>query len=465
MRSTLKALALLIAAAALAGSAAGVAASQAAASPAQRVWQMSGAQDADAILPEKARAALVNAWRKERLEQIVPSLMRREGIDLWLVINREYNEDPVYMSMVAEPAMSARRLSILIFHNRGAEGVKRLTANWHGTGSTGPFYEAIFKDRDKGWKAQFETVAAYIREHKPGKIGLNFSEHWAFGDGLTVGLMRELEKALDPADRAKIVSAEALCVGWLETRLPAEISVYRHLNGIAHQLVREFFSNRVITPDVTATEDVVWWLRQRITDLGLETWFQPSISAQRSPEDQARYGKGDRVIRRGDVLHCDIGITYLGLCTDTQHNAYVLRAGETEPPAGLRELLRKGNRLQETFMDEFAAGRTGNDVYVAALRKAKAEGIEGSIYTHPLGIHGHAAGTTLGLTEAQSGVPVLGDWPLHENTCYAIELSASHLLPEWGNTRGSLGLEDGAVFGRDGCRWLDGYPRAYYLIH
>lgn len=441
-----------------------VAAPEAGPAPGQRSWQMAGARDIDAILAERARAEVVNRWRAERLETIVPALMRREGIDLWLVINREYNEDPVYMSMVAEPAMSARRLSILIFHDRGDEGVKRLTANWHGAGSAGPFYEAIFKDRAKGWKAQFETVAAYIREHKPKKIGLNISEHWAFGDGLTAGLMRELEKALDPADRARIVSAEALCVGWLETRLPVEISAYRHINGIAHDLVSEFFSSRVITPDVTTTDDVVWWIRQRITGLGLETWFQPSISAMRSPEDQARYGKGDRVIRRGDILHCDIGIKYLGLCTDTQHNAYVLRLGEAEPPAGVKELLRKGNRLQEIFMDEFAAGRTGNEVYLAALKKAKAEGIEGSIYTHPLGIHGHAAGTTLGLTEAQNGVPVQGDWPLHESTCYAIELSAAHVVPEWGNTRVSMGLEDGAVLGPSGCRWLDGYPRAYYLI-
>jgi len=433
--------------------------------PAQtRNWTMAGARDIDNILPERARAEVKNRWLEWRLDNIVPMIMRREGIDLWLVINREYNEDPVYMSMVSEPVMSARRLSILIFHDRGAAGIKRLTANWHGAGSSGAFYEMIFKDRAKGWKAQFETVAAYIREHKPKAIGLNFSEHWAFGDGLTAGLMKELENALDPADRKKIVSAEHLCLGWLETRSPMELSVYRHLNGIAHDLIAEFFSNRVIVPDLTTTDDVVWWIRQKITDVGLETWFQPSVSIARSPEDQARYGKGDRTIRRGDLLHCDIGICYLGLCTDTQHNAYVLRQGETDAPEGLRELLRRGNRLQEIFMDEFRAGRTGNEVYLTALKKAKAEGIEGLIYTHPLGIHGHAAGTTMGLTEAQNGVPVHGDYPLHENTCYAIELSASHVIPEWGNTQVSMGLEDGGVFTKDGCRWIDGYPRTLYLI-
>jgi Xaa-Pro aminopeptidase len=430
----------------------------------ERTWEMAGVRDYDNILPERERAAVVNRWLGWRLDNIVPMLMKREGIDLWLVINREYNEDPVYMSMVSEPAMSARRLSILIFHDRGPAGFKKLTANWHGAGSAGPFYEAIFKDRAKGWKAQFETVAAYVREHKPKKIGLNFSEHWAFGDGLSHGLMKELEKALDPADRKKIVSAENLCIGWLETRSPAELSVYRHLNGIAHDIIAEFFSNRVIVPDVTTTDDVVWWIRQKFTDLGLRTWFQPSISIQRSPKDQALFGKGDRTIRRGDVLHCDIGISYLGLSTDTQHNAYVLRIGETDAPAGLKEVLRRGNRLQEIFMDEFRAGRTGNEIYLAALKKAKAEGVEGRIYTHPLGIHGHAAGPTLGLTEAQEGVPVQGDYPLYENTCYAIELNCSHTVPEWDNAKVTLGLEDGGVFTKDGCRWIDGYPRTFYLI-
>lgn len=437
----------------------------AAALAAERTWTMAGARDVENILPERERAAVVNRWLEWRLDNILPELMRREGIDFWMILNREYNEDPVYMSLVTEPNMNARRLSILIFHDRGEEGVKRLTASWHGTGSSGPLYEPIFKDRTKGWKGQFEIVAAYIREHDPKAIGLNFSENWAFGDGLTVGLMRELEKALDPVHRERIVSADKLCIGWLETRSPMEISAYRYLNGIAHDIIAEFYSNRVIIPDVTTTDDVVWWIRQRFTDLGLQTWFQPSVRVIRSPRDQEKYGTGDRTIRRGDVIHSDIGISYLGLSTDTQHNAYVLRLGEEDAPAGLRELLRRGNRLQEIFMDEFRPGRTGNEIYLSALKKAKAEGIEGRIYTHPLGIHGHGAGPTMGLVEAQDGVPIKGDYPLYENTCYAIELSVTHTVPEWDNAGVTLGLEDGAVFTKDGCFWLDGYPRTFYLIH
>ena len=326
-------------------------------------------------------------------------------------------------------------------------------------------YKSIFTDRSKGWKGQFMAVADYIKKTDPKKIGLNYSEHWQFSDGLTVGLMAELKKALDPKYVSRFVSAEYLCVGWLETRSPEQISLYRHIIGIGHDVINEFFSNRVITPGITTTDDVEWWIRDQYRKLGLDSWFQPGISIRRSPQDTDQYGKDDKVIRRGDLVHCDVGFKYIGLCTDQQHNAYVLRLGESDAPSGLKELLKRGNRLQEIFINEFKEGRTGNDVYLTALKKARAEGLEPKIYTHPIGVHGHAAGTTLGMTEAQEGVPVEGDYPLHANTCYSIELSIAHSIPEWGNAKVTMGLEEEAVLTRDGAKWIDGYPTAFYLIH
>jgi Xaa-Pro aminopeptidase len=432
-----------------------------------RSWRMAGAKDLDNILPERERAEVVNRWLAWRLDNIVPMVMKREGIDLWLVINREYNEDPVYMSMVSEPAMSARRLSILIFHDRGAAGFKKLTANWHGAGSAGPYYEPIFKDRSKGWKGQFETVAAYVREHKPNKIGLDFSEHWAFGDGLTVGLMRELEKALDPADRKKIVSAERLCIGWLETRSPMELSVYRHLNGIAHDIIAEFFSNRVIVPDVTTTEDVVWWIRQKFTDLGLETWFQPSIDIIRSKKDAARHGEST-VIQPGDLLHCDVGIRYIGLCTDMQWQAYVPRPGETGAPAGLQKALDNANRAADILMAEFKTGRSGRDIVTAAMDKGRAEGLNLLIYTHPLGFNGHAAGCTPDARDPRTidevNVPKWS-YPLYPDTAYSIEFSCRTAVPEWDGQEVGIGFEEDALYTeKDGCRFIDGRQTKLLLI-
>ena len=417
------------------------------------------AGDAYNILPEKDRQAVVNSWLKWRLDNILPDIMRREGIDMWLVICRENNEPPTFFSMVPRPVMYASRTTILIFHDQGpGKGVARLSGGGRGIGT---FYKSILNDRNKD---PFVNLAEYIAEADPKKIGVDVSENWGYGDGLTVGLYRQLVKALGPELEKRLVSAEHLSVGWLETRSPRQLSVYRHICGIAHDMIAEFFSNKVIVPDMTTTEDVVWWFRQKVTDMGLETWFQPSCSIQRSKKDAAKYPQGDRVIRRGDLLHCDVGITYLGLCTDTQQHAYVCRIGENDAPEGLKEALRKGNRLQDIFMGNFKEGRTGNEVLRMSREQAISEGLKPSIYTHPLGVHGHAAGTELGLWDRQEGVPVRGDYPLHFNTCYSIELNHTTTVPEWGDQQIRIMLEEDAAFTKEGCRFIDGRMTKFYLI-
>ncbi len=436
---------------------------------AQLNWNISDVRDIEKILPERERATLYNELLEWRLDNILPEIMRREGIDLWLIICFEYAEDPVYMSLVPEPIMVARRLSILMFHD-SPEGFKKLTANWHGSGSAGRMYTNIFTDRSEGANAQFTVVADYIKKHNPKKVGINYAEHWDYHDdfshgaGLSAFHKVKLEQALGPEYSSRLVSAEKVCIGWYETRSPQELSLYRHIAGIGHDLISEFFSNRVITPDVTTTQDVQWWIRQRITNLGLDTWFHPSISIKRSPQDKAKYGEDDRVIRRGDVLHCDVGITYLGLNTDMQHNAYVCRIGEDGPPEGVQELYRRGNRVQEILLEQYKEGRTGNEILLEATRKAKAEGLIPRIYTHPIGIHGHGSGMMVGMPEKQEWVPGTGEHPLYQNTVYSIELSSGYNVPEWDNELVTLGFEEEAVFTKEGVNWVDGYPRTFYLI-
>lgn len=413
------------------------------------------------ILPEKAREELMNAWLKWRLDNIIPELMRREGIDLWLVINREYNEDPVYLSLVPRPTMYARRTSILIFHDRGPEkGVERLAGSYYGMEG---WYKGTWVDKKK---KQFENLAEIIKAMNPKKIGINTSENWAFGDGLTASLKSKLEKALGPELSSRFVSAENLCVGWLETRSPQEMSVYRHICGIAHDLIGEFYSNRVITPDITTTDDVVWWFRQKVTDLGLETWFQPSLSIQRSKKDAAKYSDKE-VIRRGDLLHCDVGIVYLGLCTDMQLQAYVCRIGETDAPEGLKEALRRANRLADVFMGEFVLGRSGTDIVTAAMKKGDAEGLRPLIYMHPVGVHGHGAGCVADARPPESAPEdnlERGKYPLFPNTAYAIEFSSTTTVPEWDNQDVRIGYEENALFTKEGCRFIDGRQLKFYLI-
>lgn len=414
------------------------------------------------ILPERQRARVMNDWLKWRLDNIIPALMRREGIDIWIIINREYNEDPVYLSLVPEPTMAARRTSILIFHDRGHElGVERLSAGYY---RIGEWYKATWVDKKK---KQFDSLAEVIKERSPEKIGINVSSVWAFGDGLTVSLKEKLEKALGLEYSSRFVSAERLCIGWLETRSPQELSVYRHICGIAHDIIAEFYSNTVITPDITTTDDVVWWIRQKITDLGLEPWFQPSISIQRQKNEDVKYPDQRDVIRRGDLLHCDVGLKYLGLCTDMQLQAYVCRIGEEDAPEGLKEALRRTNRVGDIFRGEFKAGRSGNDIADAAMKKAAAEDLRPLIYSHPIGFHGHAAGPPMDVRpkeRAPEGILDRGEYPLYPNTAYAIEYSCMTSIPEWDKQDVTIGFEETGVFTEDGCKFIDGHQIKYFLI-
>jgi Xaa-Pro aminopeptidase len=425
-------------------------------------YGVTAVQDSQNILPENERARVRNEWLKWRLEHIIPELMRREGIDMWLIINREYNEDPVYMSLVPEPVMYARRTSILIFHDLGEEfGVERLSGSYYGMGE---WYKPTWIDKKK---LQFESLAEFIKRRNPQRVGINVSSKWAFGDGLTVSLKEKLEEALGPGLSSRFVSAENLCVGWLETRSPMELSAYRHICGIAHDIIAEFFSNRVIIPDVTTTEQIVWWIRQKYTDLGVDTWFQPSISIQRYKKEAEKYDDHLMVVRRGDLLHCDVGIHYLGLCTDMQWQAYVCKIGEDDAPDGIKEALQRANRVGEIFMGEFVYGRTGKQITDEAMQRADAEGLRPLIYTHPVGFHGHAAGCQMDarpLGRAPEGIEKQMEYPLYHNTVYAIEFSSTSSVPEWDGQDVRIGFEENAVFAEEGCRWVDGHQTRLYLI-
>jgi Xaa-Pro aminopeptidase len=418
--------------------------------------------DSQNLLTENERARVRNEWLKWRLDNIIPELMRRENIDMWLIINREYNEDPVYMSLVPEPVMSARRTSILIFHDRGEEfGIERLSGSYYGMGE---WYKPTWIDKKK---LQFESLAAFVKQKNPKRIGINVSSKWAFGDGLTVSLKEKLEEALGPSLSSRFVSAENLCVGWLETRSPMELSAYRYICGIAHDIIADFFSNKVIIPDITTTEQVVWWIRQKFRTLGVDTWFQPSISFQRNEKEAEKYGDDLMTIHRGDLLHCDVGIQYLGLCTDMQWHAYVCKIGQGDAPNGIREALQRANRVGEIFMNEFAFGKTGKQITEEAMNKAEAEGLRPLIYSHPVGFHGHAAGCQMDarpLGRAPEGIEKQMEYPLYYNTVYAIEFSSTSSIPEWNDKDVRIGFEENAVFTQKGCMWVDGHQTEFYLI-
>jgi Xaa-Pro aminopeptidase len=415
---------------------------------------LSGGEDMPSILSMRERNAVVNNWLRIRLEKLLPELMRRENFDMWVVICREYNEDPVFFSLVPYNSLAARRLTMLVFYDKGEKGVERLAVSRYGIGN---FYKGVWQPEKI---EQWDCLAKVIKERNPKRIGINESDTFAFGDGLSSSLKKKLLGALGPKYSSRLLPAEELAVGWLERRIPEELEVYPHIVGIAHRIIAEAFSRDVITPGVTTTQDVSWWIREKFRELRLGNWFHPSVSIQRSKKSK---NQGD-IILRGDLLHCDIGITYLRHNTDTQEHAYVLREGETDAPQGLKEALKQGNKLQDILIGEFKEGRTGNEILAAALKKAKEAGLKASIYTHPLGFHGHAAGPTIGLWDNQVNVQGKGDYRLFYDTCYAIELNIRKNLAEWGGQEIRIALEQDAAFTREGVYFLDGRQTKLHLI-
>lgn len=414
------------------------------------------------ILPMRDRAEVMDRWTEQRLDTLVPELMRREQIDMWVLVAREYNEDPVLLTMLPATWQSSRRTTILVFYDHGdGSEVERFAVSRYNIG----FFETEwFPDEEPDqWKRFGELIA----ERNPEKIGVNFSEHFALADGISLTDYRNLEGSLSSELQERIVSAENLSVGWLETRTEEEMTVYRQINRIAHNIVAEGLSEKVITPGVTTTEDLQWWYRERIRDLNLTTWFHPSVAIDRSesPEHTGDFsGSADsNVIMEGDIVWMDLGIEYLGLTTDTQRNAYILRQGETEAPEGLRDAMTIANRVQDILTSQFETGRTGNQILAAALQQAEEEGITTTIYTHPLGYHGHGAGPTIGLWDQQGGVPGNGDYPLYPNTAHSIELNAEVYVPEWDRAI-LMKLEENAFFDGDDVWYIDGRMKEFYLV-
>ncbi|WP_218827671.1 M24 family metallopeptidase [Rubricoccus marinus] len=424
---------------------------------------------APSVLPMRERAAVMDRWLDARLEAIVPALMRREGIDMWIIAAREYNEDPVISTMLPATWLAARRRTVLVFHDDG-ERVERLAVARY---DVGPFPRAWDPEAQPD---QWARVAEIVAERDPQRIGINTSETFALADGLSASEERALRAALSDPFRQRLVGAENLAVGWLETRTPEEMATYPHIVGLARHIIHAGLSREAITPGVTTTDDLAWWYRDRVRALGLTTWFHPGVSVQRAPEaagasgDRAR-AEGDfsarpdaNVIQPGDLVWVDFGISYLGLMTDTQQMAYVLRPGETEAPAGLVSGLRAANRVQDLLTGAFARGKTGNEILADALQASGAENLDATIYTHPIGLHGHAAGPTIGLWDQQGGVPGNGDYPLYANTAHSIELNVAMAVPEWGGQRVRFMLEEDAFFDGETVRYIDGRQEALLLI-
>lgn len=423
--------------------------------------------NAQQILSEQKRAEFLDLILNERFTNLLPELMDASGIDMWLVISREYNEDPVIKTMLPATWLNARRRTILLFYRDKAKNtIEKLAVARYNVGKN--IISAWDKEKQPD---QWKRLIELIEERKPTKIGLNFSKDHNIADGLVKTDYEEFMTYLPKNMHSKVVSAEQLAVRWIEMRTPTEMIIYNQLVDITHDIIAEAFSEKVITPGITTTTEVEWWMRQKVTNLGLETWFHPTVDVQRSSEKLVNHlysfsGRPDDLtILPGDLLHCDFGITYLRLNTDCQELAYVLKPEEKEAPKFLVDGLKDGNKVQDFLTNNMVKGRTGNDILAKSLEEAKNAGFRPSIYTHPLGSYGHSAGTTIGMWDSQGGVMKDDgeNYPLNTNTVYAIELNTTITIPEWQRDIRIM-LEEAGFYEEDGFRYVNGRQTELLLI-
>ena len=412
------------------------------------------------ILDLKNRSYVIKDIQKDRIENLLPKLMKETEIDMWVIITREYNEDPIIKTLLPPTWLNARRRTILVFYydNNKIESAAISRYNF------GENIPSIW-DKEKT-PNQFEALYNYILKKNPKKIGLNFSENFSLVDGISKTDFDLFYNNATTEIQNKIVSAEKLGIRWIETRTEKEKKIYTQLISITHNIIKEAFSTNVIKPGITTTDDVVWWMRERVLELNLKTWFHPTIDVQRNKESDLYDFDGKSkydIIQPGDLVHCDFGITYLTLNTDCQQIAYVLKNDEEDAPEFLSNALKEANRLQDIFTNQFGLNKTGNEILKTSLSLAIKEGLNPQIYTHPLGTFGHSAGTTLGMWDSQKGVPFNGDIPMSFDTVYAIELNNKTYIEDW-KKEIRIMLEEAGIFEKNGFRYVNGRQKKIILI-
>jgi Xaa-Pro aminopeptidase len=388
-------------------------------------------------MPLKERARIQEQWLRERLKTVLPQVMKSTGFDMWIIMTDEQNEDPVTKTLLPASMINARGKMILVF-TLMTDGTVKCESVSRPSGIENIYCNSWYGITDTDWKGkkitppttgQLEYVRQLVERYNPQTIGINMDEEYPYCDGLSASNYATLGNALGEYGQ-RLKPARNLATGWMETRCPGEIAAYDGIVQLAHAIIGEIFSPACVTPGITTVDDLAAAFTQRIIDLGLKESFESSCAVFRH-NDPGMHNEG-YVIQPGDILHCDIGIEYLGLCTDTQQLAYILRPGETQAPAGLCHALKVGNRLQDIVCSKFATGKTGNQILAEARKQAESEEIIPCIYSHPLGVFAHAPGPSIGFFGNQEASEH-GKLEIHPYTAYSLELNTTVNIAEWDN--------------------------------
>lgn len=364
----------------------------------------------------KEQYALKDQCLKERLEIILPQVMEDADVDMWIVASKEYHEDPTFKAMVPAEYLTARRITMFAF-SKEADGIHRYSLSMPDK-SVAKFYESKWQF---GKEDQMVALKRLIEEKDPKRIALNMSKEFAVCDGFSIGLYQMFKESLGEDIMNKMVNDDLLAMKFMEIRTPTELKLMPEVMSVAHDIMERMYTTDVIKPGITTTNDLEWFMKEEVNKLGLSYWFEPTMDLQRKNGDESRYDSC--VIQKGDLLHCDFGIYYMNMCTDTQRLGYVAKDDEDTMPQSLLDGMKVGNRFQDIVRENMIVGRTGNEVFEAAMKQAKEEGIQAMLYSHPCNMYGHGPGPTIGLFSNQNAIPVKGDVKLSNNTVYALELN------------------------------------------
>lgn len=412
------------------------------------------------LLSQREQADVREQWLKKRLGSLLLPMMKRHGIEMWIVVNEEFHTDPV-TPHITPPIPIVGRRDLFVFIDMG-ERIERIAVVRYAEERLKNHYQMLLPARDKF----NETIKKLVDDRNPKTIALNIGGSRGQQSGLTFDGYKFLAEALGPDNEKKFVSAANLLTEFFDTRLPEELEHYRTAVLATDVITRRAFSNEVIKPGKTTAGDVRWWMMQQLNNLGVDTWFQPDLRIQRrsvatgtTSQFLSTANESD-IIQPGDLIHVDFGLNYMGLSTDWQKHAYVLKPGETDAPAGLKAALKNTNRLQDIIFSIARPGMTGSQVYEAAMAECKKQNITCQIYSHPIGTHGHGLGPSIDFRGNIGG----GANKILFGSYESIELNTSTDVPEWNNQKVTVMAEDDAHMTDTGYKFFRPRQTEVYLI-
>ena len=402
----------------------------------------------------RARARHEREWdaKAKKMEQHLLRTMRKHGVDMWILMSRENHPDPI-LDLFGAYGVSGwyGHRNAYVFYDGGASSLETTVIGTHLSDHLKRFYGNIVSYGEEGLA---HHLGPFVRERDPKKIAVNRSRTISMADGLTSSLESYLVEAISPVYPERVVSSEPMAIDYISYRTDEELEIEREASFITYHLLRRAFSNEVITPGKTTLMDVYWWIVDEWKNQDLEFNFPPGLDIQRRGVEERLEDHLDPVIQPGDLLHVDFGVRLMGLVTDQQKMAYVLRPGETEAPEGLRKSFAQSERLGEIILEELEPGVVGHVVKERSEERGIGEGILNSVYPHAQGNWVHDAGAWVSF-----------DWPerygqhprepVREREIWSIEYSTSLDLPEWGGQRISMLREEDA--------WVDETGVVHYF--